>query len=117
MIAGDLDYYIRKKLDTQYVRDTTQLAERVQQVEHLKAEKARSNKFHKKQKVAYIEANENEPQYAIGYQELGEIDFNVVELKSGPLYVCKLLKPFNGKNPVEPKNDKFVAKNLFFQCN
>jgi len=29
MAAGGLDYSIRKKLDTQYVRDMTQLADRV----------------------------------------------------------------------------------------
>lgn len=37
---GGLDYSIRKKLDTQYLRDMTQLTDRVRQVEHLKAEKA-----------------------------------------------------------------------------
>ena len=53
MEVRGLDYSIRKKLDTQYLRDMAQLADRVWQVEHLKAEKARSNKFNKK-KVAYI---------------------------------------------------------------
>jgi hypothetical protein len=33
MAAGALDYYIRKKLDTQYLRDMAQLAYRVRQVE------------------------------------------------------------------------------------
>jgi len=33
MAASSLDYYIRKKLDTQYLRDMAQLADRVQQVE------------------------------------------------------------------------------------
>jgi len=37
MAAGDLDYSIRKKLDTQYLRDMAQLADRVRQVERLKA--------------------------------------------------------------------------------
>jgi hypothetical protein len=40
MAAGGLDYSVRKKLDTQYLRDMTQLADRVRQVERLKAEKA-----------------------------------------------------------------------------
>ena len=35
MAAGGLDYSIRKKLDTQYLRDMTQLADRVRQVERL----------------------------------------------------------------------------------
>ncbi|CAJ2672441.1 unnamed protein product [Trifolium pratense] len=48
MIAGGLDYSIRKKLDTQYLRDMAQLEDRVRQVERLKAGKARTSKFHKK---------------------------------------------------------------------
>lgn len=32
------------------------------------------------------------------------------KLKPKNPYVCKLLKPFDGKNLVEPRNDKFVAK-------
>ncbi|PNX59109.1 hypothetical protein L195_g051249, partial [Trifolium pratense] len=44
MAAGGLDYSIRKKLDTQHLRDMAQLADRVRQVERLKAEKARSSK-------------------------------------------------------------------------
>lgn len=37
---------------------------------------------------------------------------NVAELKPGPPpYTCKLLKPSNGKNPMETgKNEKFVTK-------
>ncbi|KAK2456809.1 hypothetical protein QL285_004146 [Trifolium repens] len=42
MAAGGLDYSIRKKLDTQHLRDMAQLADRVRQVERLKAEKARN---------------------------------------------------------------------------
>ncbi|GAU44958.1 hypothetical protein TSUD_28930 [Trifolium subterraneum] len=44
MAAGGLDYSIRKKLDTQYLRDMSQLADRVRQVERLKIEKARTSK-------------------------------------------------------------------------
>lgn len=47
-----LDYFVRKKLDAQYLRDMAQLADRVRQVEHLKAEKDRSSKYHKKEKEA-----------------------------------------------------------------
>jgi len=35
MATGGLDYSIRKKLDTQYLRDMVQLADRVRQVERL----------------------------------------------------------------------------------
>ncbi|XP_050875838.1 uncharacterized protein LOC127079497 [Lathyrus oleraceus] len=48
----DLDYSIRKKLDAQYLRDMTQLADRVQQLECLKEEKARANKG---KRVAYVD--------------------------------------------------------------
>lgn len=50
MAVNGLDYSIRKKLDTQYLRDMTQLINMVRQVEHLKAEKARSNRHLKKEK-------------------------------------------------------------------
>lgn len=40
MDACDLDYYVGKKLDTQYLRDMNQLAYRVRQVEYLKEENA-----------------------------------------------------------------------------
>lgn len=48
MAADGLNYSIRKKLDIQYLRDMAQLADRVHQVECLKAKKVRMNKYHKK---------------------------------------------------------------------
>ncbi|CAJ2638053.1 unnamed protein product [Trifolium pratense] len=53
MAAGGLDYSIRKKLDTQYLRDMSQLADRVRQIERLKAEKAKNSKFQKKKEIVY----------------------------------------------------------------
>lgn len=44
MAVGNLDYFIRKKLDTQYLRYMIQLADRVRQVEPLKIEKVRATK-------------------------------------------------------------------------
>lgn len=35
----------------------TQLVYKVRQVERLKVEKSRMNKYHKKEKVAYVETN------------------------------------------------------------
>lgn len=58
MAVGGLDYFIRKKLDTQYLRDMSQLADRVRQVERLKAKKARVKKS-KKEQVAYIDMKDN----------------------------------------------------------
>lgn len=75
-----------------------QLIDRVRYVERLKAEKAKSSKFYKKEKVSYIEANERNQEYDIRYEEVKENDVNVEELNPGPPYVCKLLKPSYGKN-------------------
>lgn len=58
MTTGGLNYSIRKKLNTQYLRDMVQLADQVPVVERLKNEKSRMNKYHKKEKVAYVETNE-----------------------------------------------------------
>jgi len=55
MTASDLDYSIRKKLDTQYLRDMTQLVDRVWQVERLKAKKARTHKFRKERLLMLIQ--------------------------------------------------------------
>lgn len=62
----------------------------------MKAEKARSSKYLKKEKVAYFEIDEFEQIYDIDCVEESEV--NLTELKPGPPYVCKLLKPSNGKN-------------------
>ena len=48
IVAGFLDYSIRKNLDIQHLKDMAQLADRVRQVKRLKAEKARTSKYHKK---------------------------------------------------------------------
>jgi len=66
MAAGGLDYSVRKKLDTQYLRDMAQLADRVRQVERLKTEKARTNIFPKKEKVSYVEAGDSDPEFDWG---------------------------------------------------
>lgn len=34
----------------------------------------------------------------------------MAEQKPGPLFICKMLKPYDRKNSVKPKSDKFVAK-------
>lgn len=70
--AIGLDYSIRKKLDTQYLREMAQLARRVREVEHLKAKKARSNKYYKKEKVAYVEVGENDQESDIGCEYVEE---------------------------------------------
>ncbi|XP_058776003.1 uncharacterized protein LOC131650309, partial [Vicia villosa] len=94
-----------------YLRDMAQLADRVRQVERLKAEKARVNKYHKKEKIAYVTTNEFDSDSDSEYEE-GEV--NVAELKPGPPYICKLLKPSKDKNPIESKNEKFSNKTYSF---
>jgi len=93
MSAGVLDFSIRKKSDTQYLRDMGQLADRVRQVERLKAKKARTNMFSKKEKVSYVDANDNGQDIDIELDVVEENEINLVELKPGPLYICKMLKP------------------------
>jgi len=67
MATGGLDYSIRKKLDTQHLRDMAQLAYRVRHVERLRAEKARTQKYHKREKVAYVESNESNQEFDIAF--------------------------------------------------
>jgi hypothetical protein len=114
MAAGGLDYSVRKKLDTQYLRDMAQLADKVRQVERLKAEKARTNRFPKKEKVAYLDAGDSDPEFDWGSDAVVDNEINLAELKDGPPYTCKLLRPSNGKNPEEPKNDKNPPKTYTF---
>jgi len=114
MAAGSLDYSVRKKLDTQYLRDMAQLADRVRQVERLKAEKARTNRFPKREKVAYVDAGDSDLEFDWGSDIVEDYEINLAELIDGPPYACKVLRPSNGKNPEEPKNDKYPSKTYTF---
>ncbi|KEH15141.1 hypothetical protein MTR_2063s0010, partial [Medicago truncatula] len=102
MAAGGLDYSIRNKLDTQYLRDMAQLADRVRRVERLKAEKARTHKF-RREKVTYVDTNESKQEFDIAYKDFVDGEINFAELKPGPPYTCKVLRPSDGKNPVKNK--------------
>ncbi|XP_050878292.1 uncharacterized protein LOC127082107 [Lathyrus oleraceus] len=115
MAAGGLDYSIRKKLDTQHLRDMAQLADRVRQVERLKSEKARANKNYKKERVSYVEFEDEESEIAEDPYGLEEFEVDLAELKEAPPYACKLLTPSNGRNPVETeKNERFPKKTYTF---
>ncbi|KAH1237870.1 hypothetical protein GmHk_08G022674 [Glycine max] len=83
MAAGGLDYSIRKKLDTQFLRDMAQLADRVRQLERLKAEKARNSKFHKKEKVAYVETNDSDQEFDIIYEDIEDITDGQIVVPKG----------------------------------
>lgn len=81
----------------------------VLQVEHLKAEKSRTSKYHKKEKVAYVKTNEY--LLDLGDEYVKESKVNVIELKPGLPYICKWLNPLNWKNTFKPnKYDKFITK-------
>jgi len=82
-----------------------QLADRVRHVEKLKAEKARTSKYHKK-KGSYVETNDSDQEFDI-YED------NVAELKYGPPYTCKMLRPFDGKNPVKQKKMMNMSQDLY----
>jgi len=114
MAAGGLNYFIRKKLDTQQLRDMAQLADRVRHVKRLKAEKARTQKYHKREKDAYIRSDEGKQEFdlAFGDVELKEVD--IAELRPGPPYTCKSLRPSDGNNSVEPNNEIYVPKTYTF---
>jgi len=114
MAAGGLDYSIRKKLDTQYLRDMAQLANRVRQVERLKAEKARTSKFSKKEKVAYVDTDDIDSGFDLNFDDAGNSEVNLAELKHGPPFTCKVLRSSNGKNPEEPTNEKYLSKTYSF---
>lgn len=89
------------------------MADRILQVERLEAEKARTNKYQKKEKIAYIEADDYLSDRGNEYFDKSEV--NMAELKQWSAYVCKLLKSSNRKNPFEPnKNEIFSAKTYTF---
>lgn len=72
------------------------------------------NKYYKKTKVAFVEANDYFKSSIVD-ECVKESEFHVAELKSELPYVCKSLKPSNGKilsNPV--KSEKFVTKTYIF---
>lgn len=76
-----------------------QLADRVRQVEMLKAEKARKKRFPKREKIAYVDTGDGDPKFYWESDTIEDNEINLAELKDGPPYACKLLRPSNGKNP------------------
>jgi hypothetical protein len=114
MAAGGLNYSIRKKPDTQHLRDMTQLADRVRHVERLRAEKAITQKYHKREKVAYIESNERNQEFDIAFGNVKTKEVDIAELRPGPSYTCKSLRPSDGNNHVEPSNERYVPKTYTF---
>ena len=82
-------------------------------MEHLKAEKSRANKNNRKDRIAYVELGNDEPE-TIGEQvDFNEGEIDLAELKQGPPYSCKVLTPSSGKNPVEPDKDTRFPKKTY----
>ena len=93
-----------------------QLADRVRQVERLKAEKAKATKTHKRERIAYVEMDDEDPETFDEIITVEESEVDLAELKQGPPYSCKLLVPSSGKNPTGPEraNDRFPKKTYSF---
>ena len=114
MAAGGLDYSIEKKLYTQHLRDMAQLTDRVWHVERLKAEKARTQKHFRKEKVAYIASDESNQEFDIAFGDVEIEEVDIAELKPGPPSTCKSLRPSDGKNPVDTSIERYVPKTYMF---
>lgn len=89
MDVGGLDYSVRKKLDTQYLRDMTWLEDRIRQVEHLKKEnsrleKAKINRHPRKEKIANVETNDNNQEFDVVFEYVKENEINMAELQPRP---------------------------------
>jgi len=90
------------------------LVDRVRHVERLKAEKARTQKYHKREKVAYISSNESNQEFDIAFGDVATKEVDIAELKPWPPYTCKSLRPSDGNNPIESSNERYVPKTYTF---
>jgi hypothetical protein len=102
MATRDLDYSIRKKLDTQYLRDMAQLDNRVRQLERLKEEKARANKG---KRVAYVDFRNDDEGSCHGLPDFDDNEIDLAESTQGPPYACKVLAPSNGKKSCRTRKE------------
>lgn len=89
------------------------MADRVRQVERLWDKKARTHKC-KREKVSYIDTNESDQEFDIAFEDFKDNEVNVVALKAGPPYTCKMLRTSDEKNPVERQYDKYTPKTYMF---
>jgi len=83
---------------------------RVRHVERLKAEKARTHKHFRKEKVSFASSEESNQEFDIAFGDVEIKEVDIAELKSGPPYTCKSLRPSYGNNPVETSNERYVPK-------
>ena len=110
MAASCLDYSIMKKLDIQHLRDIAKLADRVRHVERLKSEKARTQKYHRREKVFYIGSDESNQEFDIAFGDVEIKEVEISEHKPGPPYTCKSLRSSDRNNPIEPSKERYVPK-------
>jgi len=91
-----------------------QLADRVRHVERIKAKKARTQKHYKREKIASIISDEGNQEFDIAFGDVETKEVDIAQLKPGPPYTCKSLRPSDGNNPVKPSNERYVQKTYTF---
>ncbi|XP_058762579.1 uncharacterized protein LOC131635961 [Vicia villosa] len=115
MVAEVLDYSIKKKIDPNFVKSMSQLADRGRHLERLRLEKVRHTKAKgKKEKVAYVDYDDTEPIYEADYISPIEAEIDLAEMKPRPVYECKSLFPSKGKNVSVDNISRFPAKAYTF---
>ena len=112
MVANGLDYNIRKKLVNLQFLDLTQLAEKVRQIEQLKAEKdrieiTRLKKAFGKEQVNFVEMESDKDEDDFDSNEINLAEIRAAELQAGPSYVCASLKPVKGKEKANTSNKSY----------
>jgi len=90
------------------------LVDRVRHVERLRAKKTRTQKHFRKEKVAFVSSKESNQEFDIAFGDVEVKEDDITELKLGPPYMCKSLRPSYGKNPVETSNERYVPKMYTF---
>ena len=105
-----------KKLVNLQFLNLAQLAEKVRQLEQLKAEKdkierIRLRKTFRKEQVNFIEVESDEDEDDFDSNEINLAEVRVAELQTGPSYVCASLKPVKGKEKANISN-KFYSFNI-----
>jgi hypothetical protein len=90
------------------------LADRVQHVERLKVEKARTQKHFRKENVAFVASEESNQEFDIAFGDVEIKEVDIAELKLGPPYTCKSLRPSDENNHVETSNERYVPKTYTF---
>lgn len=79
----------------------------------MKTEKSRANKSNRKDRIAYVELGNNEPETFGEDVDFDEGEIDLAKLKQRPPYFFKVLTPLSGKNPIEPDKDTRFPKKTY----